>query len=116
MLTYYSTVLALQGGAGAPHGFTGTGFVGCCFASTAIESWARAVSAGRCSAACEGRAWTDTLTGYCTLQCEEKGIVTAQKAAPHCVDIQKHQGELKQNIHFLSENFKKWKLYLDRKP
>lgn len=80
MLTYYSTVLALQGGARASHGFTGTTFVGCCFASTAIKSWAWAISAWRCSAACEGRTWTDSLTGYSTLQCEEKGIVIAQKA------------------------------------
>lgn len=86
MLTYNSTVLALQGGARAANGSTGTTFVGCCFASTAIESWAWAISARWCSAACEGRTWTDTLTGYCTLQYEEKWIVISQKTVQYCAE------------------------------
>lgn len=83
MLTYNPTVLVLQGGAGGADGAAGTALVGRCFASAAVEGWARTVGAGRRRAAGEGRTGTHSLAGDRTLPWEEQETLTAYQAG-HC--------------------------------
>ena len=67
-LTYDPTVLALECGAGACDGSTGAGVAERGATGRAVERGAWAVSAGRCRAAGECRAGTDTLASHRALR------------------------------------------------